>query len=103
MRQAEPYFEMAVVTELIEQELGALRRSIDLRKQEIDHCRDFPKPPQDVVDELRFIGDEVLRRLGAINRLVAGREATFTQPAGTSSATRQWREHRTDLGGGRRL
>ncbi|HEV2378897.1 MAG TPA: hypothetical protein VG206_03765 [Terriglobia bacterium] len=80
MREGEPYFEMAVVAELIEQEFAALRQSLDLRKQVIDHCRDFPMPPQDVVDQLRGTGDEILRKLGEINRLVRGKEATFTRP-----------------------
>ncbi|HEV2379463.1 MAG TPA: hypothetical protein VG206_06665 [Terriglobia bacterium] len=80
MQEGEPYFELVVVAELIEQEFADLRQSLDLRKQVIDHCRDFPMPPQDVVDQLRVSGDEILRKLGEINRLVRGREATFTPP-----------------------
>jgi len=78
-------FEIVVVAELIEQELVALRRSLDLRKRTIDLCRNCSNPPQDVVDRLAFSGDEILRRLGEINRRLTGREATFSW---SSSATR---------------
>jgi hypothetical protein len=91
VEENERYFEMVVVTELIEQEFAVLRHSIDLRKQAIDHCRDFPMPPQDVVDQLRATGDEILRRLGEINRLVRGREATFTRPPGAIVPSRRSR------------
>ena len=85
MEREERYFEMLVVTELIEQEFAALRHWIDLRKQAIDQCRNCPTPPQDVVKQLLNTGDEVLHRLGQINRLVSGREATFARPAGTAA------------------
>ena len=82
MGEREQYFEMEVVTELIEQEFTALRHWIDLRKQMIEHCRNCPKPPEDVLKKLQVTGDEVLRRLGEINRLVMGKEATFARGAG---------------------
>jgi hypothetical protein len=47
----------------------------------IDHCRNCSNPPQEVVDQLAFTGDEILRRLGGINRLLAEREATFAWPS----------------------
>jgi len=71
------YFETQVVTELIEQEYAVLREWIDRRKQMINHFRNSTKPPDDDVRQLLVMGDEVWRRLGEINRLAVGREATF--------------------------
>jgi hypothetical protein len=80
MERKDRLFEMMIVAELIEQELVALRHSLDLRKRTIDHCRNCSNPPQGVVDELAFTGNEILQRLGHLNRLLIGREATFARP-----------------------
>ena len=82
MRKDEGYFEMVVVTELIEQELAALRQWVDRRKETIDVCRNCLAPPADLVKQLWATGDQVLRRLGQINRLTRGTEATFARPGG---------------------
>ena len=76
------YFEMVVVTELIEQEVAALRRWIDRRKEVIDQCRNCFMAPPDVLEGMLFTGDEVLHKLGQINRLVTGKEATFARRVG---------------------
>jgi 16S rRNA U1498 N3-methylase RsmE len=88
MGEQERYFEMVVVTELIEQELAALRHWIDLRKEAVEQCRNYPNPPADVLKRIQVTGDEVLRRLGQINRLVTAREATFARPAGVTGFDR---------------
>jgi hypothetical protein len=80
MGAGEDYFELEVIAELIEQEFAAMRRWLDLRKQSIHRCRKSPRPPDDALQKLRLSGDEVLRRLGEINRLLMGAEATFMRP-----------------------
>ena len=84
MGHQERCFAMVVVTELIEQEFAALRRWIDLRKETIDRCRNCPMPPANILKQISVTGDEVLHRLGKINRLVTGREATFASPVNGS-------------------